>query len=136
MPGKKFGFLALTFILMSAVVVPALLTDIAYAECSVLNSVTAVQLFHNPNDYRWQGSWDPRLDFDWQTRYGTYRVSSCDVIDTGRSAARDTDRSAARDTDRSAARDCDRRGSVSGYRCDLWGCDWTRDRDCTTCGVR
>jgi len=31
MPGKKFGFLALTFILVSAVLIPTLLTDIASA---------------------------------------------------------------------------------------------------------
>ena len=42
MPGKKFGFLALTFILVSAVLVPALLTDIASAQCPGMNCPTSV----------------------------------------------------------------------------------------------
>ena len=25
--------------------------------------------FDNPNDYNWQGNWDPRLDRDWDNHY-------------------------------------------------------------------
>jgi len=130
MPGKKFGLLALTFILVSAVLVPALLTDIASAECSVVNCLTVVQLFYNPNDYKWQGSWDPRFDPDWQTHYGTTNVRDRDV---------GCDRCAAGDYERNAARDCDSCkpcASISGYRCDLYVCAWTRDYGCTSCGIR
>lgn len=140
MPGKKIGFLlALTFILVSAGLVPALLTDIASAECSAVKSLTAVQLFNNQNDYRWQGSWDPRFDSDWQTHYRISYVRDCDVRDHDRSASRDCDRCAVGDNDRNAARDCDRCqrcAEVSDYRCDLFGCGWIRDYGCSVCGVR
>src|SRR5271157_2899463 len=79
MPGKKFGFLALTFILVSAVLVPALFTDIASAQRSIVNSLTVVQMFGNPSDYRWQGSWDPRFDPDWQTHYRNINARDCEV---------------------------------------------------------
>jgi hypothetical protein len=133
MPGKKFGFLALTFILVSAVVVPTLLTDIASAERSVVNSLTVVQLFGNPSDYRWQGSWDPRFDSDWQTHYRNINARDCDVR-CDRCAAGDFDR-----CDRCAVRDCDRCQrcpSVSDYRCDLFGCGWVRYYGCAACGIR
>jgi len=122
MSGKKFGFLALTFILVSAVLVPALLTDIASAERSIVNSLTTVQMFGNPSDYRWQGTWDPRFDYDWQTHYRNVNARDCEVR---------CDRCAVRDFDR-----CERCASVSGYRCDLFGCGWVRDYGCAACGIR
>jgi hypothetical protein len=131
MSSKKFGFLALTFILVSAVLVPALLTDIASAQCSAVNSVNIVQLFNNPNDYKWYGSWDPRFDSDWQTHYRISYVRDCDVRDYDRNAARDCDRNAARDSGR-----YERCASVSDYRCDLFGCGWVRYYGCSECGVR
>lgn len=123
MSSKKIGFLALTFILVSAVLVPALLTHIASAQCSAMNSVNIVQLFNNPNDYKWYGSWDPRFDSDWQTHYRISYVHDCDVRDYDRNAARDCDR-------------CERCASVSDYRCDLFGCGWVRYYGCSECGVR
>ncbi|MGO9017192.1 MAG: hypothetical protein ACLQVJ_02465 [Syntrophobacteraceae bacterium] len=130
MSGKKFGFLALAFVLVSAVFVPALLTGIASSECSVVNSLTVVQLFHTPNDYKWQGNWDPRFDNDWQTHYGITYVRDCDAR---------CDRCDVRDNDRSVARDCDRCTpcpSITGYRCDLFSCAWVRDYGCTSCPIR
>ncbi len=131
MPGKKFGFSALTFILASAIFVPVLLTGIASAECSAINSLIAVQLFNNPNDYKWHGSWDPRFDSDWQTRYRISYVRDCDVGDNDRCAAGDCDRNVARDCDR-----CQHCPLVSGYRCDLYGCGWVRYYGCSECGVK
>ena len=131
MPGRKFGFLALTFILVSAVLVPALLTDIASAQCSAMNSVNIVQLFNNPSDYKWFGSWDPRFDSDWQTHYRISYVRDCASGDYDRYAARDCDRYAARDCDR-----CQRCASVSDYRCDRFGCGWVRDYGCAACRIR
>ena len=137
MPGRKFGFLALTFIMASAVLVPALLTGIASAECSAVNSLTTVQLFNNPNDYKWQRDWDPRFDSDWQTHYRISYVSNSEVS-CNRCAAGDYDRNAARDCDRCAVRDSDRRQRcplVSDYRCDLFGCGWVRYHGCDACGI-
>jgi hypothetical protein len=145
MSGKKLGFLALTFFLVSAVLVPALLTDVASAKCSAVNSLTVVQLFNNPNDYKWYGTWDSRFDSDWQTHYRISYVRDCDVRDYDLSAARDCDlcatgdRNAARDCDRSAARDCDRCQRcplVSDYHCDQFGCGWVRDYGCSRCSLR
>jgi len=131
MSGKKFGFLlALTFILASTGVVPALLTGTASAECLVVNSLTAVQLFDTPNDYKWQGTWDPRFDADWQSHYGITYVRDCDA---------GCDRCGVRDCDRPVVRDCDSCKPcplVSGYRCDLYSCAWVRDYGCTSCCIR
>lgn len=43
MAAKKFGFLALTFILVSTVLIPALLTDTASAQCLGMNCPTPAQ---------------------------------------------------------------------------------------------
>ncbi len=131
MSGKIFGFLlALTFILASTGVVPALLTGTASGERSVVNCLTAVQLFHTPNDYKWQGTWDPRFDADWQTHYGVTYVRDCDTSCNSCNV---------RDCDRPVVRDCDSCKPcplVSGYRCDLYSCAWVRDYGCTSCCIR
>ena len=105
MSGKKFGFLlALTFILASTGVVPALLTGTASGEHSVVNCLTAVQLFNDPSNYRWLGNWDPRFDPDWQAHYRSVNLRDCDVR-RDRFAAGGHDRNAARDCNRCAVRD-------------------------------
>ena len=70
MTGKRFGALTLVVFVAAAVPIPALMTDIASAQCSWMDSLTVTQLFNNPHDYRWEGSWDPKFDPDWQAHYG------------------------------------------------------------------
>jgi hypothetical protein len=71
MPGKQFGALALILIVTTVVLAPALRAGIASAQCSWMDSLTVAQLFDNPHDYRWEVSWTPRYDPDWQTYYGS-----------------------------------------------------------------
>jgi len=75
MSGKRLGASALIFIIAAAVLFPVLWTGIASAQCSWMDSLTVVQLFDNPHDYRWEGDWNPRYDPDWQNHYGS---TSCD----------------------------------------------------------
>ncbi len=100
MPGKKFGFLALIFIFTASVLIPALRTDIAAAQCSWMDNLSVVQSLNYPNDYRWQGNRDPRYDPDWQTHYGNtshdynlrccleYGCPACGLRQTGSTSCR------------------------------------------------
>jgi len=100
MPGKKFGALAVIFIIATTVLIPVLRIDVASAQCSWMDSLTVVQLFDNPHDYRWQGSWTPRYDPDWQAHYGNtsrdydvrcdleYGCPTCGLMQTGSTACR------------------------------------------------
>ncbi|MGA2403674.1 MAG: hypothetical protein ABSG91_18525 [Syntrophobacteraceae bacterium] len=133
MNGRKPGLFALIFLFGATLLVPAFLTDIASAQCTWLDNLTIVQGIYNPNDYKWQGTWDPRFDPDWQAHYGVTYARDCDRCE--RSAVRDCDdcgHRAVRDCDRcghNAVRDCDRCArspDVSGFRCDLYGCAWVR----------
>jgi hypothetical protein len=124
MPGKKLGYLTLTFILMSTVVVPAFLTDIALAQGSFVNYLSVVQLLDNPDDFKWQGIWNPRFDPDRRTYYSITYVRDYDVRGI-RSEARDRDNCVTRDYGRCNVRDCvtcddrdyDRPGARGCYRC-------------------
>ena len=100
MPGKRLGASALIFIIAAAVLFPVLWPGIASAQCSWMDSLTVVQLFDNPHDYRWQESWNPRYDPDWQTHYGNtsrdydvrcdlaYGCPTCGLPQTGSTACR------------------------------------------------
>jgi len=134
MPGKKSGYLALTLVLMSTVVVPAFLTDIASAQDSFVNSLTVV-LLDNPNDFKWQGIGNPRFDPDWPTYYGITYLRDYDVRYIG-SDARDRDNCITRDCDRCNVRDCitcnDRdydRPVARDCRCNVRTCITCDDRD-------
>jgi hypothetical protein len=44
---------------------------------SWMDSLVVSQVFDNPNDYKWQGSWEPRYDPDWQRHYCRPPVVQC-----------------------------------------------------------
>ena len=71
MRGAKLGLFALMFFLVAPVVVTSYSGDTCspYSEGSWMDDLTVVQLFNSPNDYKWEGSWDPRYDADWQRHY-------------------------------------------------------------------
>jgi hypothetical protein len=71
MRGAKLGLFALMFFLVAPVVVMAHFGDTCspYSAGSRMDNLTIVQLFDSPNDNKWQGSWDPRYDADWQRHY-------------------------------------------------------------------
>ncbi len=72
MPDAKF---LAPFVLMLVLVAPAVAAALScdtcapYSQGSWMDNLAVVQLFHSPNDYKWQGSWDPRYDADWQQKY-------------------------------------------------------------------
>jgi hypothetical protein len=39
------------------------------ASSSWMDNLTVVQLFNSSNDSKWEGTWDPRFDADWQRDY-------------------------------------------------------------------
>jgi len=71
MRGAKLGLFALMFFLVA----PVMVTTYSYNTCSPysagswMDELTVVQLFNSPNDYKWEGTWDPRHDADWQRDY-------------------------------------------------------------------
>ena len=71
MRGAKLGLFSLMFFFVAPVVVMAHFGDtcLPYSAGSWMNNLTIVQLFDSPNDNKWQGSWDPRDDADWQREY-------------------------------------------------------------------
>ncbi len=110
MHGKELGFLALTFILISAVVVQTF-PAIASAQCSSVNCLTAcASRLCNVRDC--DTCYNP--DYDRPIAPGCYR---CNARDYQLSATRDYDRSVAPYLDHCLARDC-------GH-CNV--------RDCVTC---
>ncbi len=100
MNGRKLGTSALIFLFGATLLVPALITDIASAQNSWMNNVFTFQSFDNLNDNKWEGTWDPQYDSDWQAHYGTACPHDCDL--------------------------CERNSSPSHFRCGLYGCAWVR----------
>ena len=147
MNGTKLGFLGLIVFLGATLLVPSHFTGIAQAAPAWMSNLTIVQMLDSPSDYKWMATWNPVLDYDWQSHYNVAYVSACD-----RCAARDCDvcatcarsrdvcatctrsydvcatcdrnydscdRCAARYYDRRAARDCDLCAAARDYdRCD------------------
>jgi len=71
MRGAKLGLFALMFFLVAPVMVTTYSDNTCspYSAGSWMDNLTIVQLFDGPNDYKWQGTWDPRYDADWQRNY-------------------------------------------------------------------
>jgi len=122
----KPGFLALILLFGATLLVPMHRSDIAGAAPAWMDHLTIVQLFNSPTDYRWQGTWDPVYDYDWQRHYNY----NCAFV-------RDCDRCAARDYDRDVVHSCllctvpdrgrcDLSPYSNYYRCDLFSCGWVR----------
>ena len=63
------------FVIMFLLVAPVMVTTHSGNNCSPysgdswIDNLAVVQLFDTPNDYKWQGTWDPRYDADWQRNY-------------------------------------------------------------------
>jgi hypothetical protein len=72
MRGAKLGLFALMFFLVAPVVVTSYSGDTcspySAGSGSWMDDLTVVQMFNRPNE-RWEGSWDPRYDADWQRHY-------------------------------------------------------------------
>jgi hypothetical protein len=68
MRGTKLGLFVLMFFFVAPVVITAYSGDTCsqYSAGSWMDNLTIVQFFNSPNDNKWQGSWDPRFDADWQ----------------------------------------------------------------------
>jgi hypothetical protein len=72
MHGVKLVLFALMFVLVAPVVVAAQYpgdTCSPSHHTSWMDDLVVSQVFDNPNDYKWQGSWEPRYDPDWQGHY-------------------------------------------------------------------
>ncbi len=74
MSGSKLIFFPLILMLGAAMLVPALsvksTSQSMIRQVEWMDDLTVIQLFNNPNDYKWQGTWDPRWDPDWQMHHG------------------------------------------------------------------
>lgn len=72
MPDAKIlALFVLMFVFVAPVAVAAFSCDTCspYSAGSWMDKLTVVQLFDSPSDYKWQRSWDPRYDADWQHKY-------------------------------------------------------------------
>jgi hypothetical protein len=72
---KRLGVL-LTIFTITALLGSAALAGAASAQCSWVDCLSISRMLNNPNDYKWEGSWDPRFDEDWQVNY--YGINLCD----------------------------------------------------------
>ena len=74
MRGVKLSLVALMFFLVAPVMVTTYSDNTCspYSAGSWMDDLTIVQLFNSPNDYKWQGTWNPRYDADWQREYCDY----------------------------------------------------------------
>lgn len=80
MPGKRFGSLAVIFIVTAAVLlIPVLHTGVASAKCSWMNCLSIISQLDSTSDYRWIGDWDPRFDREMQTHYCGINPNDCNV---------------------------------------------------------
>ncbi len=131
MNGTRLGFLGLIVFLGATLLVPAHFTGIAQAAPAWMSDLTVVQMLDSPSDYKWMATWNPVLDYDWQSHYGVVYVNACD-----RCAARDYDVCATCGRSPDVCATCDR----SYDRCDRcaaardYGRSPARDYDvCATC---
>jgi hypothetical protein len=71
MHGVKLSLFVLMFFLVAPVMATTYSnnTCLPYSASSWMADLTIVKLFNSPNDYKWQGTWNPRYDADWQRDY-------------------------------------------------------------------
>jgi hypothetical protein len=77
MRGVKLSLFALMFFFVAPVMAATYSDNTCspHSAGSWMDDLTIVQLFNAPNDYKWQGTWDPRYDADWQRDYcGPLRI--------------------------------------------------------------
>jgi hypothetical protein len=71
MPGARLGLFALVFFIVAQGAVAAYCADASSpsSDASWMSGLTVYQMFNSPNDYKWERSWDPRYDADWQRHF-------------------------------------------------------------------
>jgi hypothetical protein len=71
MRGVKLSLFALMFFLVAPVMVTTYSDDTCspYSAGSWMDNLAIVQLFNTPNDYKWEGTWNPRYDAKWQREH-------------------------------------------------------------------
>ncbi len=87
---KVKPFVSISVLSFSVILASVLMAGAAFAQCTWVEGLSAVQLFNNVNDYNWMGTWNPRFDADWAAHYGGC-AQSCSMRAKTASAASDPD---------------------------------------------
>ncbi len=75
-----FIFLFLFLVLGATALIPV--HSVMAAPDSAVRDTTVYHLFNNPNDYKWQGGWDPMWDPDFLIHQGAFGVHDMDVANS------------------------------------------------------